>query len=412
MTLHVRTVAVDDDRPLLELLRQEGAGDRFATVREGAGLVGWGTAVRIEVGTGVDRFERAGTAVKDLAASARIEDAVRRPGTGPVAFGSFAFATDDVRSVLIVPRVIIGRDSGVTWRTTIDPGDGAVPAPPAPVHVDSDHDDARPRSAGSSVDEVAWVAAVAHAVTAIRGGALRKVVLARDQLLWARRPFDVDRILANLAGRHPSCFTFLVDGFLGASPELLLEVRGGRVRSEVLAGTVGRGVGAPEDAAAGQGLLASPKDREEHALAVESVRDVLAATCSGLVEDPEPRLLPLADVQHLATGFHGSLRDGVGTLDLLGRLHPTAAVGGSPRDAALQAIARLEGLDRARYAAPVGWVDATGDGTWAIALRCAEIDGTRARLLAGAGVVADSLPEDELRETHLKLRAMRDALGA
>lgn len=413
MTLHVRTVEVADDRPLLDILDREGTGDRFAMVRAGEGLVGWGSAARIEVGTGPDRFDRAGAAVADLLGSSDVEDAVRRSGTGPVAFGSFAFAPDDDRSVLVVPRVVVGREGDVTWRTTVDPRDGA-PAPSAPQgsHQDGDPDDARPRSAGSTVDEVAWVAAVARAIGEIDAGGLRKVVLARDQLLWARRPFDVDRILAALAARHPSCFVFLVDGFLGASPELLLEVRAGAARSEVLAGTVAREVGAAEDDAAGRALLVSPKDLEEHALAVESVRDVLAAACADLVADATPHLLPLADVQHLATGFRGTLHADVGTLGLLGRLHPTAAVGGTPRDAALDAIARLEGLDRARYAAPVGWVDADGDGTWAVALRCAEIDGTRARLLAGAGVVAGSLPEAELRETHLKLRAMRAALGA
>lgn len=413
MTLRVRTERIDLAGGLLPLLGDATEADRFAVVRDGEGVVGWGGAARIDVGTGRDRFERAGRAVADLAAAAEVHDEVGVPGTGLLAFGSFTFAPDDDRSVLVVPRVVVGRAGDVAWRTTV--GDG--PPPPDPVRsVTSvvDADAARPRSAGSTVDEVGWLAAVAEAVTEVRRGPLRKVVMARDQLLWARRPFDVAGILDRLAARHPSCFTFLVDAFLGASPELLLEVRGDAVRSEVLAGTVGRGAGSGDDDA-GAGLLASAKDREEHEFAVASVRDVLRDGCVDVDEDAGPHLLRLADVQHLATGLRGRLpgpAGPLGTMALLGALHPTAAVGGTPRDVALAAIGRLEGLDRARYAAPVGWVDGRGDATWAIALRCAEVTGDRARLFAGAGVVGASLPEDELRETRLKLRAMRDALGA
>lgn len=416
MRLQVRTERLLDEGPLLDRLGGQVGSDHFALVREDEGLVAHGSALRVAVGTGPDRFQRAAEALEDLRTVASIRDEVGLPGTGLVAFGSFAFREDDDRSVLAVPRTVIGRNGRIMWRTTITP-DGDPEPPPDAAPSPRPQDGAagrpdRPRSAGSTVDDVAWLDAVSEAITAIRSGRLEKIVLARDQRLWARQPFDIARILARLATRHPSCFTFLVDGLLGASPELLLEVRAGAVRSEVLAGTVARGAAAAEDAAASAGLLASEKDRAEHEAAVASVRDVLREACLELHEDAAPHVLRLADVLHLATGLRGRLRPGVGGLEVLGALHPTAAVGGSPRTEALEAITRLEGLDRGRYAAPVGWFSADGDATWAIALRCAEVAGTRARLFAGAGVVAASLPEDELRETHLKLRAMQDALGA
>lgn len=416
MRLRVRTEPLPDDTPLLDHLGGQVGPDDFAVVREGEGLIAHGTAIRIAVGTGPARFRRAASALAELRAAASIGDEVGLPGTGLVAFGSFTFRADDDRSVVAVPRTVLGRHGRTTWRTTITP-DGELEPPPATASTPIAQDGAggrpdRPRSAGSTVDDVAWLDAVDEAISAIRSGRLEKVVLARDQRLWARAPFEITRILARLAARHPSCFTFLVDGLVGASPELLLEVRAGAVRSEVLAGTVARGAAADMDAVASAHLLSSEKDLVEHEAAVTSVRDVLREVCLDLHEDTAPHVLQLADVLHLATGLHGRLRPGVDGLEVLGALHPTAAVGGSPRTEALELIAQLEGLDRGRYAAPVGWFSADGDATWAIALRCAEVRGTRARLFAGAGVVGASLPEDELRETHLKLKAMQDALGA
>jgi menaquinone-specific isochorismate synthase len=284
----------------------------------------------------------------------------------------------------------------------------ASPVPPGGVGRAID----RPRYAGSTLDDTGWLEAVAEAIVRIRTGELDKIVLARDLHLWSRAPFPIDRVLSGLAARFPSCYAFRDDDLIGASPELLLRRTGRTVASRVLAGTAPRGADPAEDSALGAALLASAKDRWEHDLAARSAAEVLAPRCSTFRVPDEPSLVQLDNVQHLGSDLTGELDDDLHILDLLDVLHPTAAVAGTPRDAALARIPELELMARGRYAGPVGWCTPAGDGEFAIALRCAEIDGTRARLFAGAGVVADSLPEAELRETWLKLRAMTDALGA
>jgi menaquinone-specific isochorismate synthase len=407
VTLTVRSRLLADDRPLLDL---PPVADALAWIRRDEGFVAWGTAVRLDPGTGPDRFDRADAALRRLAADAVVRDDVGRPGTGLVAFGSFTFHDGAPGSVLLVPRVVVGRRDGITWCTTIDPADAAaVPGPRAepPPEVRRD----RPRYAGSTNPDVHWLDAVATAVARIRAGALDKVVLARDHAVWSREPFDALDLARRLTARFPRCHTFVVEGLVGATPELLVGRRGDAVVSRALAGTIGRSDDEVEDATLGARLLASDKDRWEHRLAAESVEAVLGAHCTDLVHEPEPRLLRLDNVQHLATTYRGRLTSGASSLALAGALHPTAAVGGTPRDRAIALIRELEGMDRGRYAAPIGWTDAAGDGEWGIALRCAELAGARARLFAGVGVVAASLPEAELEETRLKLLAMQAALG-
>jgi menaquinone-specific isochorismate synthase len=410
--VRVRSVLLDDDRPLLDLVPLDDAGraaaDVVAWVRAGEGLVGWGRAALLDPGAGPDRFATADAALRDL--DVEVEDAVRQPGSGLVAFGSFAFDDAAAGSVVVVPRVVVGRHGGTTWLTTIDPR-GAAPAPPpsSAARIAPSRD--RPRFAGSSKPDLHWLEAVAAAVDRISAGELEKVVLARDHAVWSREPFDAVDLASRLTVRFPHCYTFVVDGLVGATPELLLSRQGDQVVSRVLAGTTGRSLDEAEDAALGAALLASDKDRREHVFAAESVREVLEPWCDELTHDPAPRLLRLDNVQHLATTFEGRLRQPRSVLEIVAALHPTAAVGGTPRGAAVEMIRELEGMDRGRYAAPVGWTDAEGDGEWGIALRCAELAGARARLFAGVGVVAASLPEAELEETRLKLRAMQAALG-
>jgi menaquinone-specific isochorismate synthase len=265
------------------------------------------------------------------------------------------------------------------------------------------------RYAGASAAEIAWLDAVDRAVRRIRAGDVEKVVLARDRLVYSDEPFDLGALVTRLRERFPDCYTFRVAGLVGASPELLIRRSGDRLGSLVLAGTARRGAGDADDQRIGDDLLASAKDLAEHRPAVASVRATLEPLTARLDVEDTPHLLRLANVQHLATSVTGTLLSPVDALALAERLHPTAAVGGTPTARALELIAELETIDRGRYAGPVGWVDAAGDGELAIALRCAQIDGARGRLFAGAGIVGDSLPESELEETRLKLRAMQSA---
>jgi len=217
----------------------------------------------------------------------------------------------------------------------------------------------------------------------------------------------------------PHAFTFVTpDGdaswptsLVGASPELLVSKRGLLVRSTPLAGSAPRSGDPEEDRANADALLASAKNREEHAIVVEAIEDVLGSFCERLDHDREPVLVETANVWHLATRFEGQLRDpSPNVVELVAALHPTPAVGGTPTATATAAIDELEPFDRGGYAGAVGWMDAEGDGEWAIALRCARLDGHGATLYAGAGIVADSRPADELDETDRKFRAFLDSL--
>jgi menaquinone-specific isochorismate synthase len=403
-TLTARTVAVDDPG---DLVTRVPDAHGFAWVRQGEGLVAWGEFARIEVGAGGDRFAHASASLARLLGSAEVDDAVRLPGTGPVAFGSFTFDPDREGSVLVVPRVVLGRRDGRAWLTTMDGENpeslGPTQALPAPGRI---------RYAGASFPEVRWIEAVDAAIRAIRRDQVQKIVLARDVLVWSEQPLDPRALVHRLAERFPQCFAFACAGLVGATPELLVRRFGDRVESVPLAGSAARGADPAEDVRLGAQLMASEKNRGEHQLAVDSVRRVLEPLCTSLDVDLEPWLLRLGNVQHLATSLRGTLARPVRSLDLAGALHPTAAVCGTPTAAALDRIRTLEKMDRGRYAGPVGWTDARGDGEWGIALRCAEVSGPRARLFTGAGLVTASLPESELEETRLKLLAMQSALGA
>ena len=370
-------------------------------------LWGWGTAHRIDPERGIGRVSRAEEALARALEGAEVVDEVGGPGTGPVAFASFTFSPDSPGSVVVVPEVVLGRRDGRWWLTTVD--DATLP--PAIPDGEGEPPSDRARYAGSSVPDVLWLEAVAEAVRRIEAGDLEKVVLARDYAVWSRAPFLPERLLAYLARTFPRCHVFRVDDLLGASPELLLRRRGDRIESLVLAGSAPVYDDPGTDAAAERDLLASDKDLWEHELAVRSVQEALAPVAD-LQLDDRPTLLRLDNVRHLATTVAGQVAGAASTLALVERMHPTAAVGGTPTPAALGVIEELEGMDRGRYAGPVGWVDARGDGDFAIALRCAELYGARARLFAGAGIVTGSLPESELEETRLKLQAMMGALGS
>lgn len=395
----VRSQPVDLVGTLLQRLpRADGA---LAWVRDGAGLVGWGEAARLEV-SGPDRFTQARDWWRALVATCDVADEVGVHGSGPVAFGSFSFSADET-SVLVVPEVTLGRRGGRTWLTTF--GD--------PPRLASPEEVLRPgelRYAHGQVAVTDFREAVASALARIEAGELDKVVLAHDLLAVAEQNIDVRFVMAGLAAANPGCWTYAVEGLVGSTPELLVSREGEHVVSRVLAGTTTRGRDDVDDRRRVDALLRSGKDLAEHRYAVESLVDALGPHVRHLDASEQPHALELSNVTHLATDVVASLHDGSHVLDLVAALHPTAAVGGTPTDVALGVLGELEAMGRGRYAGPVGWVDARGDGEWGIALRCAQVTGRTARLFAGCGIVAGSDPDTEVLEAQAKFVPVRDAL--
>jgi menaquinone-specific isochorismate synthase len=399
--LGVRTRLVDDLGRLLDLLPDDR--NPLCWVRESDGIVGWGEVARFSVG-GPDRFADADAWWRSFTAGLEVSDTVRAPGTGPVAFASFTFSDDSPGSVLVVPRVLVGRRDGVAWITEFSRGDG----PSAVRAVTPVRPSGTLRFADGMLPVAGYRRAVAEAVRRMRAGELDKAALAHDLLAVADAPHDPRFLLGGLAKRYPTCWSYSVDGLVGATPEMLVRRVAGTVSSRVLAGTIWPG---ECNDLPGQ-LLGSAKDRHEHALAVDSLAAALRPLCTALDVPDTPRVIALRNVSHLASDVHGTLDPHAPAtlLQLAAAAHPTAAVGGTPRDAALALIAELEGMDRGRYAGPIGWVDGNGDGELGIALRCAQLEGHVARLFAGCGVVADSDPDTEVREAAAKMVAVRDAL--
>ncbi|MFT4219589.1 MAG: chorismate-binding protein, partial [Microbacterium sp.] len=352
-----------------------------------------------------------------LAADAVVDDPVRLPGTGLVGFGALAFdARSAAASRVVVPRAVVGRRAGRAWITRIRREDADDAAEPGPTPFG-------PFWSGTlgpgALDPDGYQDAVRRALTAIRSGDIAKVVLARDLVGTVPAGADLRRLARTLASGYPDTWTFAVDGIVGASPETLVTVRGGAVTARVLAGTAPRGADPDADAAASLTLATSSKDLDEHEYAVQSVVGALRPVTSAVAAAEQPFALSLPNVWHLATDVEAQLANGASALDLVAVLHPTAAVAGTPTATAMDVIRRLEPFDRRRYAGPVGWIDACGDGEWAIALRCAQFgsptDGTPpvrpVVAHAGAGIVAGSEPEAELLETRAKFRPIVDALA-
>ncbi len=407
--LVVRTVSVDDPGDLIAALPEPG----ISWVRRGEGMVAWGEIARFE-SSGPNRIEAARVWWENLSRRAVVRDDVEVRGTGPVAFGSFAFADDSASGgVVIVPRYVLGTREGRSWLTVIS--DSASIS--APSLADAQAGGTAPAPVGSVVvgegDERIWRDAVEHAVERIVAGSVDKVVLARAVDAVAEDPIDVRSLLSNLADGYPTCWTFHVDGMIGATPELLARVDRGLVTSRVLAGTIRPTGDETADLAHAAALARSSKDREEHEYAVDSVTEVLHEHCTSINVPEAPSVIHLPNVMHLASDVTGVLKDATSSLELVAALHPSAAVCGTPTAAAAQIIAELEGLDRGRYAGPVGWMDGTGDGEWCIALRAAEVSRTdprKMRLYAGCGIVAASDSHSEWAESEAKLEPLRSAL--
>lgn len=406
--LRARTVGIADPGPLETYLPREGAS---AFLKRGDGLIGIGEVARFAT----DSLDAADIWWGEFSQTIEHEtELYGHYGTGPVAFGSFAFDPDHSAepSVLIVPEIVIGRREGVSWMTRLGHGsflDEALPprqaAPQGPTELSwSD-------GAMSGVD---WELLVAEAVKLLRQGELEKIVLARDLVASALEPLDPRWIVERLGAHYPNTWTFLVDGLMGATPEMLVRRRGGLATSRVLAGTIRRGTADEDATRLSAALASSSKNQREHAFAVDSIAATLAPFCSGMNVPEAPSVLELPNVLHLATDVTGVVHEGVTSLALAAAVHPSAAVCGTPTHVARDLINELENLDRGRYAGPVGWIDSAGDGEWALALRSGHIHQAtpnEIQLFAGAGIVADSDPAEELAETVAKFRPMRDALS-
>lgn len=376
-------------------LNDVAGGDGYLFVREGVGVAGRGVACRIPA-------ESAEEFLRSIP-----HDDHSGLNVAPIALGVLPF--DPSRSAeLILPNVIVGkRAEGEAWVTTIGPGITDVPLASPPL----------PTAATYGVTQLTPVGAYRAAVTAardaVRRGEITKAVIARAIEVSSSEPIDVHAVLLRLKASFSQSYRYSIDGFIGASPELLLSIEGETVRSHPLAGTTARTGDPATDDRLAAALVASMKDQIEHRVVIDVIHDQLLPWCSYLDWQAEPSVLKVANVQHLGTSIEGRLADSHPPLMALVRsLCPTPALGGHPREAALRLIADHESVPRGRYGGAVGWVDGRGNGTWAVAIRCAELSDDRrsAVLMAGGGIVAESDPDAELAETQAKFQAMLSAL--
>jgi menaquinone-specific isochorismate synthase len=380
-------------------LNDVAGGDGHLFVRNAVGLAGRGIAARVSIDEAADFL------------AALPHDSTVDAG-GPVALGSLAFRPG-AAAALIVPEIIVRKfpDGRTVVTTCGDIDDDAVRAALAPRQP-------APAAASSyriepAADIQQYLDAVVAARDAVRSGRLTKAVIARPIRVTSSNPIDVHAVLQRLRASFGSSYRFSIEGFIGASPELLVEIDGPVVRSHPLAGTAPRTGDVDRDAQIAADLVASTKDQIEHRVVIDVVHDTLLPWASYLDWEPEPSIVTVANVQHLGTRMEGMLsQPGPTVVELVRALSPTPALGGHPRDAAIELIQRTEGFERGPYGGAVGWVDAHGNGTWAVAIRCAELSADRrsARLVAGGGIVADSDPQAELAETQAKFQAMLSAI--
>ncbi len=399
MVARTRLLAAGDAPELLAFAGEDG----WVFERDGVGLAMRGVAARVPAG-----------GVAACLASIDVDDEVGLPGCGAIAATALPFDPAAASAAdAVVPSHVLGRTAdGTAWLTVI--GDRAAGVDD--LDVLGDHRSAtRAPDAFTltpTVSHADWCEVVAKAVGRIADGAFSKVVLAREVVVEASSDIVVSHVLSRLQALYPSCTVFSADGFVGASPELLVSRYGSVVTSHPLAGTIAHSGDVDADRRASERLLSSAKDREEHALVVSFVADVLGPFCASLDVPDTPSIVAMRNVAHLGTLVRGRLAGdpAPSALDLALALHPTPAVAGTPTDDAVAYLRSVEGFDRGRYAGAVGWVDGRGDGAFVVGIRCAEIAGRRARLFAGVGVVEGSDPDDELAETQLKLQALLAAV--
>jgi len=379
-----------------------------AWVRSGDGLVGFGEYKRFEV-KGEDRFLVARNWWNEQLSDFLIQNNVHGIGTGPILFSSFSFDPNEP-SVLIIPEIVLGHKNGKSWITWI-----GNKSQPDITQISNSAISSEISWQKGSISEEKWREQVSAAITAIKSNQLEKVVLARDLSATSNTTIDIRNLIQRLEIEYPSTWLFLVDGLIGATPELLVRLSKSLVTSRVLAGTIRKSGNEDRDLALAASLAKSSKDLEEHEYAVKSVADALAPFCSSTNVPESPFVLHLSNVMHLATDVTGVLNDSAKQADiftLVEKLHPSAAVCGTPTEVAKKLITSLEEMNRGRYSGPVGWIDAHGDGEIAIALRCGQLsaDHKSIRIFAGCGIVAGSDPANEYAESQAKLMPMRTAL--
>ena len=410
-TLFVRTQRIEEDVDLLGHLPADVSG---AWLRHGQGVVARGTAWSVR-SAGPHRFAGAGAAFRQLADRARVDDEVRVRTSGLIALGSFSYADASQRpSTLMVPRALLGVHDGEAFLTVVGVDEEPVlpaswqelfPSTPVPAEC------AEPLeiTAGHTPDE--YQALVQEAIAGIRAGRAEKVVLSERTTVRTPAPLPPAVMLARLARAYPSTWVYHLEDVVGASPEMLAQTEDGRVYSRVLAGSRPVADDGELDEVDRRAFRTDAKERSEHAFAVDSVIERLEGVAEELEVSPEPFVLRLPGLEHLASDVSARLREGTTSLDVASRLHPSAAVSGTPREDADEIIADLEPHDRGGYASPVGWMDGSGDGQWAIALRMAHVVDERTVVLqAGVGLVAASDPVSEHAEALAKCRPMLRAL--
>ena len=408
MHIPITTELLGEHPSLLDIAIPEFADSQDLTswVRGGDGLLGIGIYKR-QVVTGTNRFAEARKWWRKEFSTLDIHNNVHGTGTGPILFTSFSFDPAE-ESILVIPKVVIGQRNGKSWITWI----GASPQP-ALQKASIEKSPLNLSWSGSNGD--VWQDRVARAVEKIKGNQLEKVVLARFASASSDSPINTRNLLKQLAHEYPSTWVYSNSGLVGATPELLVRLSKSLVTSRILAGTIRKTGDDERDLALAGSLARSSKDLEEHEYAVRSVADALAPLCSSTNVPESPFVLHLSNVMHLATDVTGVLSDNsspADIFDLVSRLHPSAAVCGTPTEIAKRAIDEIEGISRGRYAGPIGWIDANGDGELGIALRCGQIgnDGKSIRIYAGCGIVAGSDPEREYAESQAKFLPMRTAL--
>ena len=375
-------------------------------VRNGIGVATHGIAARL-----------ASRDAKEFLASIQIDDFVKAPGSGPVLIGSIPFDSQEFHE-FVLPKILVCKsEDGRCWVTAVDIEEielaHVFESHVSEAFISSSNTTSSSYTVAPGVEIDTYLQAVTVARDAVRSGTITKAVIARDVIVTSTNPIDIRAVLLRLRNSFGTSYQFSIDGFVGASPELLVSILDGEVSSHPLAGTAPRTGDPTTDSEIATKLLSSTKNQIEHRIVIDAVHDTLLPWCSYLDWEPEASIVAVANVQHLGTHMSGRLSEPfLHILDAVYALSPTPALGGFPRDKALQLISDVEGMSRGRYGGAVGWFDSQGNGVWAVAIRCAEYSNNNltARLFAGGGIVADSDPLSELAETQAKLQAMLAAI--